>query len=82
MLKLGRNYEKLEDSDVSGANQKKIRTEIEDTLDTMNTALETMYDDLYSAEAMDVSADISVLKTILAREGLVKNELEKTKEEK
>ncbi|HCO29958.1 MAG TPA: hypothetical protein DIT54_11410 [Lachnospiraceae bacterium] len=82
MLKLVRTYEKLEDSDVSGANQKKIRTEIEDTLDTMNTALETMYDDLYSAEAMDVSADISVLKTILAREGLVKNELEKTKEEK
>ena len=82
ILKLIRTYQKVGQSELAGHNMKKIQTEIEETLDTMNEALETMYDQLYSTEAMDVSADISVLKTILAREGLVKDGLGRAKEEK
>lgn len=81
MLKLVRAYQKLQDEEIVGENIKTMCSQIEETLDTMNCALETMYNELYSAEALDVSADISVLKTMLAREGLVKDGLSKAKEE-
>lgn len=81
ILKLVKAYERLQGEEFAGQNIKKMCVQIEDTLDTMNEALETMYDELYSVEAMDVSADISVLKTMLAREGLVKEEWNKGKQE-
>lgn len=81
ILKLVSTYQQLGKQSLEGENIRKMKLEIENTLETMNDALETMYDQLYSTTAMDVSADISVLKTMLAREGLVKDGLTKTKEE-
>lgn len=50
------------------------KKEIEDTLDTLNIAFEKLLDDLFQETAWDVSSDISVLKTMLAQEGLTKND--------
>ena len=47
---------------------------IEDPLDTLNIAFEKLLDDLFQETAWDVSSDISVLKTMLAQEGLTKND--------
>lgn len=40
----------------------------------MNIAFEKLLDDLFQETAWDVSSDISVLKTMLAQEGLTKND--------
>lgn len=53
------------------------KDEILGTLDTISTAFETLLDGLYQDDAMDISTDISVLKTMLAQEGLTENDFEK-----
>ena len=40
------------------------------TLDTLNEAFERLFDSLFQDTMWDVSTDISVLKTLLAQEGL------------
>ena len=42
----------------------------------MNIAFEKLLDDLFQETAWDVSSDISVLKTMLAQEGLTKNDFQ------
>ena len=42
--------------------------EIENTLDTITRAFEQLLDDLFMDTAFDISSDISVLETMLARE--------------
>lgn len=53
-----------------GENIHNSKREIETTLDTLNGAYEKLLDDLFEDTALDVSSDISVLKTLLAQEGL------------
>ena len=43
-------------------------------MDTLNEAFEKMLDGLFQDTAWDVSSDISVLHTMLAQEGLTKND--------
>ena len=81
MLKLVTAYHKVKQEEIKSDNIDKMCSQIEETLDTMNSALEYMYNELYADEALDVATDISVLKTMLAREGLVGNEFENIKEE-
>ena len=40
-----------------------------ESLDTVNQALEAMYDDMFQDVAMDISSDIKVLETMLAKDG-------------
>ena len=42
---------------------------IEDMLDTIVIAFEKQLDNLFSEEAMDISADITVLENMIEREG-------------
>lgn len=56
------------------------KREIEETLDTINTAFENLLDSLFEDIVMDVSSDISVLETILAQEGLKEKEFVVNKE--
>lgn len=63
-------YEEMEDQPAAGENITSARTEIEATLDTLNTAFEKLFDQLFEDKAWDVSSDISVLNTILAQDGL------------
>ena len=53
----------------------KSRKEIEDTLDTLNMAFAKLFDNLYQDTSMDITADISVLHTLLAQEGLTGEEI-------
>ena len=69
-MKLLKAYEELDKQDVEGENIKTAKQEIENTLDTINTAFENLLDSFYKDTAWDVSTDISVLKTMLAQEGL------------
>ena len=58
-----------------GDNIQKSKRDIENTLDTLNFALSELYDDLFEMTSMEVASDISVLETLLAREGLTKDKL-------
>lgn len=69
-MKLLKAYEELDKQEVEGENIKTAKQEIENTLDTINTAFENLLDSFYKETAWDVSTDISVLKTMLAQEGL------------
>ena len=73
-VKLLEAYEELDAQPVQGENILSSKKEIEDTLDTLNMAFEKLLDDLFQDTAWDVSSDISVLKTMLAQEGLTEND--------
>nr|WP_288723944.1 5-bromo-4-chloroindolyl phosphate hydrolysis family protein [uncultured Sellimonas sp.] len=75
-VKLLEAYEKLDAQPVQGENILSSKKEIEDTLDTLNIAFEKLLDDLFQETAWDVSSDISVLKTMLAQEGLTGKDFE------
>ncbi len=70
-IKLLKAYEELDGQPVQGENIVNSKKEIEDTLDTLNTAYEKILDNLFQDTAWDVSSDISVLQTLLAQEGLM-----------
>lgn len=67
--KLVNAYKEFDALDIKGENVTKSMNEIENTLDTISNAFEQLLDDLFQDTAFDISADISVLQTMLAREG-------------
>lgn len=69
-LKLVETYREFDAQPIAGENITTAKTEIEASLDTINQAFEKLFDSLFADTAMDVSADISVLQTLLAQEGL------------
>ena len=72
-VKLLKAYEELDKQPIEGENIKTAKKEIENTLDTINEAFENLLDSFFRNTAWDVSTDISVLKTMLAQEGLTGN---------
>lgn len=54
----------------SSGNIETTKKEIEDTLDVINSAFCKLFDDMFEETAWDISADISTMKTMLAKEGL------------
>lgn len=84
-LKLLEAYKRLDYQSVQGDNILSAKKEIEQSLDTINLAFENLLDDLFQDITMDISTDISVLKTMLAQEGLTNSDMRtknKTEEEK
>lgn len=73
-VKLLDAYEELDKQPVPGTNIITAKKEIENTLDTLNIAFEKLLDSLFKDTAWDVSSDISVLHTMLAQEGLTKDD--------
>ncbi|HJB26227.1 MAG TPA: 5-bromo-4-chloroindolyl phosphate hydrolysis family protein [Firmicutes bacterium] len=69
-LKLVNAYREFEEQSLQGENIDQTKREICDTLDTINVAFANLLDGLFEDDAMDVSADISVLETMFAQEGL------------
>ena len=65
-LKLVDAYREFDRQPVQGETLANAKREIEETLDTIVLAFRS----LYEKDAMDVSADISVLRAMFAREGL------------
>lgn len=73
-VKLLDAYEELDKQPIQGENIITAKKEIENTLDTLNVAFEKLLDSLFKDTAWDVSSDISVLHTMLAQEGLTKED--------
>lgn len=76
-VKLLEAYEQLDAQPVGGENIQTAKSEIEATIDTLNTAFEKLLDDLFQDTMWDVSSDISVLNTMLAQEGLKEDGMKK-----
>jgi len=74
-LKLLDAYREFDYQPVKGDNISSAKKEIEDTMDTINSAFENLLDSLFEDAAMDISTDISVLETMIAQEGLAKKNL-------
>lgn len=68
--KLLQAYIDLDRQQIAGENISATKKEIEDTLDTINMAFEKLLDGLFEDTAWDISSDISVMKTMMAQEGL------------
>lgn len=69
-IKLLNTYDRMGQQGVEGDNISGTMRKIEDILDSIVTAYEKMLDSMFSEEAMDISADISVMETMLSKEGL------------
>ena len=80
-VKLLRAYADMDAQPVQGETIVNSKREIEATLDTLNVAFEKLFDDLFQDSALDISSDISVLNTMLAREGLTEDELTKMRKQ-
>ena len=80
-VKLLNAYADMDAQPVQGETIEGSKREIEATLYTLNLAFEKLLDSVFQDTAMDVSSDISVLKTLLAQEGLTEDELSKMKKQ-
>ena len=67
-------YRDLDRQTVAGQNITKTKQEIKASLDTINTAFENLLDSLFQDTAWDVSSDITVLKTMMAQDGLMEKD--------
>lgn len=77
-IKLLTAYDALEEQPVQGSNIASSRQEIEQTLDVLQAAYEKQLDEMFQDMSMDVSSDISVLKAMLAQEGLTESPFKPT----
>lgn len=69
-LKLLDSYDRMSQQDVAGENITQSMTEIERIMQTIVLAFEKQLDALFQDEAMDISADITVLEGMMAQEGI------------
>ena len=74
-LKLLNAYDRMGAQGVSGENIDATLEKVDGMMDTIVKAFEKQLDSLFGAEAMDISTDITVLETMMAREGLTEQEL-------
>lgn len=72
-IKLLNAYVDLDKQDIAGENITATKKEIEDVLDVINVAFEKLLDSMFEDTAWDISSDISVMKTMMAQEGLTEN---------
>ena len=75
-LKLLNAYDRMDSAGVSGENITGTKERVESIMGTIVSAFEKQLDSLFGADAMDISTDISVLETMLAREGLAGEHME------
>ena len=69
-LKLLNAYDRMGAAGGVGENTAGTMERVEKIMDTIVTAFARQLDELYGSEAMDIASDITVLETMLAREGL------------
>jgi 5-bromo-4-chloroindolyl phosphate hydrolysis protein len=68
--KLLNAYVDLDRQPEVGNNIAQTKREIEDAIDVINAAFENLLDSLFQDMAWDISSDISVMKTMMAQDGL------------
>ena len=74
-LKLLNAYDRMSSVGVGGENIDSTKERVEAIMDTIVAAFDKQLDGLFGAEALDVFADITVLETMLAREGLAGDQM-------
>lgn len=72
-MKLLNTYQRLSAQSVKGENITSTMFNIAGMMHTVADAFEKQLDSLFTDEAMDVSADISVFETLLKQEGFVED---------
>ena len=71
--KLLKAYTDVSEQPVEGQNIADTKHQIEDTLDVINQAFEKLLDGMFEDMNWDVHSDISVMKTMMAQDGLTDN---------
>lgn len=74
-LKILNAYDRMSAQGVSGENIDATMDRIQHMMDTIVAAFEKQLDSLFGEEALDISTDITVLETMMAREGLTDREM-------
>lgn len=69
-LKLLNAYDRMDSAGVAGANIDGTMGKIESMLDTVTAAYDKQLDALFADEALDISAEITVMEQMLCQEGL------------
>lgn len=69
-LRLVEAYRDFDRSQMQTDNIIESKKQIEETLDTINAAFDKLLDSLYEEDRMNIQTDITVLRTLLAQEGL------------
>ena len=75
-LKLLNAYDRMDATGVAGENITGTKERVENIMGAIVTAFEKQLDSLFGEDALDISTDISVLETMLAREGLAGDHME------
>ena len=63
-------YVELDKQAGQGENVQQTKAEISTAMDTINEAFEKLLDSMFQDMAWDISSDISVMKTMMAQDGL------------
>ena len=79
-VKLLGTYERFGQSGVTGENITGTMERIDTALDMTLTSYKKFYDSLFENQALDIETDITVLETMLKKEGLVPSEFQSTSE--
>lgn len=75
-LKLLNAYDRMSATGIGGENIDTTKTKVETMMTSIVAAFEKQYDALFGADALDISTDITVLETMMAREGFVGEHME------
>ena len=78
-IKLLEAYKNFNDVTVPNNDIIKAKSEIEKTVDTINEAFTELLNKLFQSTVFDVTTDAQVLQTMLAKEGLTKNQFSEDK---
>ena len=78
-IKLLQSYADFDDISAPGEDVIKAKAEIEKTVDIINEAFTELLNKLFQATVFDVTTDAQVLQTMLAKEGLTKNDFSEDK---
>ena len=78
-IKLLQSYSEFDDISAPGEDVVKAKAEIEKTVDIINEAFTELLNKLFQATVFDVTTDAQVLQTMLAKEGLTKNDFSEDK---
>ena len=73
-IKLINSYKDINNQLVQGENIESAKSEIEKSIDLINKSFENLLDDLFEDVVLDISTDISVLKTLFKQEGLTEDD--------
>lgn len=78
-IKLLQSYSEFDDISNPGTDIIKAKAEIEKTVDIINEAFTELLNKLFQATVFDITTDAQVLQTMLAKEGLTKNDFSEDK---